>query len=58
MTAKKKVEDGEFPGYEVAEAYKDCRSFFAKNMEIPIVEGKVLVTAEFAEWLRQEGYLK
>ena len=58
MPAKKKTEEAEAIGFEVAEAYKGCTSFLAWNTEIPIREGKILVTAEMAEFLRGEGYVK
>ncbi|BAL85105.1 hypothetical protein SELR_pSRC300320 (plasmid) [Selenomonas ruminantium subsp. lactilytica TAM6421] len=57
MAAKKKTE-AEVTGYEVAEAYKKCRSFLANSVEIPIKDGKVNVSTEFAEHLRKEGYIK
>lgn len=57
MAAKKKTE-AETTGYEVADAYKKCRSFLANSVEIPIKDGTVNVSAEFAEHLRKEGYIK
>ena len=57
MAAKKKTE-AEVTEYEVAEAYKKCRSFLANCVEIPIKDGKIKVSAEFADYLRQEGYIK
>ena len=61
MAAKKKVEVEDTGGavtVEVADAFKHCRSFMANCMEIPIKEGKVIVSADFAEYLRGEGYVK
>ncbi len=58
MAAKKKTNEVEVTEYEVAEKYKDCRSFLANCVEIPIKEGKIKASAEFAEYLRQEGYIK
>lgn len=57
MAAKKKTE-AEITEYEVVDAYKKCRSFLANCVEIPIKDGKITVSAEFAEYLRQEGYIK
>ncbi|SFB09933.1 hypothetical protein [Selenomonas ruminantium] len=58
MAGKKKTDEVEVAGYEVADGYKNCASFLAKNMEIPIKDGKVVVSAEFADYLREEGYVK
>lgn len=61
MAAKKKVEVEDSGGaitVEVADCYKRCSSFMANCMEIPIKDGKVLVSAEFAEALRKDGYVK
>lgn len=58
MAGKKKEDEALGTGYEVTEGFKNCTSFLAKNMEIPIKEGKVVVSAEFADYLRQEGYIK
>ena len=61
MAAKKKVEAEDTGGavtVEVTDAFKHCTSFMANCMEIPIKEGKVIVSADFAEHLRKEGYVK
>lgn len=58
MAAKKKTSEAEITEYEVVDAYKKCRSFLANCVEIPIKDGKITVSAEFAEYLRQEGYIK
>ena len=61
MAAKKKVEVEDTGGavtVEVTDAFKHCTSFMANCMEIPIKEGKVIVSADFAEHLRKEGYVK
>lgn len=58
MAAKKKTNEAEVTEYEVAEAYKKCRSFLANCVEIPIKDGKIKVSVEFADYLRQEGYIK
>ena len=44
MAAKKKTDEVEVTGYEVAEAYKKCRSFMANCVEIPIKDGKIKVS--------------
>ena len=63
VAAKKKVEaevndTGGVVTVEVADTFKHCTSFVANCVEIPIKDGKVLVSAKFAEHLRKEGYVK
>lgn len=61
MARTKKTEEEvavEPSAFEVAEAYKDVSSFMANNVEIPVVDGKVKVSAEFGAYLKQEGYVK
>ena len=60
MARAKKAAESEVvtDAFEVADAYKGVSSFMANNVEIPVVNGQVKVSAEFGEYLKQEGYVK
>lgn len=59
MAAKKAAAKNDIPtSFEVADAYKNYRSFMANSVEIPVENGKVTVSNELADTLKEKGYLK
>lgn len=57
-TANETVSKKSVSSFSVANEYQNHSSLLANCVEIPIEDGKVMVSAELANVLKKKGYLK